>query len=294
MEISQQICCSLMATTVVVLTCAITQSAQAANAEPSESELIDAYRQAHDRRDLQAMLQLFCWDGVTPEVRKVTENGVKEMFEDKLLSVKMTTEHPKGRMNRYIKNGVTYGLNLPVLKELVVETPFLPKATPERSYYPVGLKEGHYLISLMAPVPNTATQTPTNSAGPTSHATESAKTARIADAGQHAVLPAKTPLTVRLEQAVGVKTIVTGGTFSAIFSNPVQVNSVTVIPAGAIARGIVTKRGEYSPEMTLTSVIVNGKSHSVRTVSITFNEQISYPADSEVSFDLVWPLELTH
>ena len=77
-------------------------------------------------------------------------------------------------------------------------------------------------------------------------------------------------------------------------SNPVQVNSVTVIPAGAIVRGTVTKRGEYSPEMTLTSVIVNGKSHSVRTVSITFNEQISYPADSEVSFELVWPLELTH
>src|SRR5437868_2806401 len=134
------------------------------------------------------------------------KNSVKEMFEDKLLSIKMTTEHPKGRMNRYIKNGVTYGLNLPVLKELVVETPFLPKATPERSYYPVGLKEGHYLISLMAPVPNTAAQTPTNSAGPTSHATESAKAAR-ADAGQHAIVPAKTPLTVRLEQAVGVKTI---------------------------------------------------------------------------------------
>jgi len=90
-----------------------------------------------------------------------------------------------------------------------------------------------------------------------------------------------------------VKTITTGGTFSAVFSNPVQVNSVTVIPAGATAQGVVNKAGEYSPQMTLTSVIVNGKPHSVTTVSITFNEQISFPAGSEVSFDLVWPLKLS-
>jgi len=293
MKISRQICYSMMATAVGLLSCANTQSAQAANAQPSESELIDGYREAHARRDLQAMLKLFCWDGVTPEVKKVTENGVKEMFEDKILSIKMTTEHPKGRMNRYIKNGVSYGLNLPVLRELVVETPFLPKAAPVSSYYPVGVKDGHYVISLMAPVPNSAVQRPSNSAGPISQPTESAKAAPISFVGQHAVVPAKTPLTVRLKHSVGVKTITTGGTFSAVFSNPVQVNSVTVIPAGATAQGVVNKAGEYSPQMTLTSVIVNGKPHSVTTVSITFNEQISFPAGSEISFDLVWPLKLS-
>jgi hypothetical protein len=205
----------------------------------------------------------------------------------------MTTEHPKGRMNRYIRNGVSYGLNLPVVEELLVETPSLPKATPERSYYPVGIKDGHYLIALMAPVPETAAQRPANSAGPISEATESAKAASSANAGHHTVVPAKTPLTVRLNQVVGVKTITTGGTFSAIFSDPVQLNSVTVIPAGANAEGIVSKRGEYSPEMTLTSVIVNGKPHSVKTASITFNEQISFPAGSDISFHLIWPMEVT-
>jgi hypothetical protein len=100
-------------------------------------------------------------------------------------------------------------------------------------------------------------------------------------------------LTVRLKQVVGVKTITAGGTFSAIFSDPVQVDSVTVIPAGATAEGIVSKSGEYSPQMKLTSVIVNGKPHSVTTESISFNEQISFPAGSEVSFHLVWPMEVT-
>jgi hypothetical protein len=283
----------MMAIAVVLWSCAATQSEQATNAQPSESELIDGYRRAHEARDLRAMLKLFCWDGVTPEIKKVTENGVKEMFEEKLLSIRMTTEHPKGRMNRYIRSGVSYGLNLPVVRELVVETPSLPKAAPERSYYPVGIKDGRYLISLMAPVPNTAAQKPTDSAGPTSQATESAKTVSIADAGQHAVVPAKTPLTVRLKQAVGMRTITTGGTFSAIFSEPVQVNGVTIIPAGADAEGTVSKSGEYSPEMTLTSVIVNGTPHSVKTASITFNEQISFPAGSDISFHLIWPMEVT-
>jgi len=294
MKISRQLCRSMMAMTVFLWSSATTKSEQATNAQPSQSELIDGYRQAHDRRDLQAMLKLFCWDGVTPELKKVTEDWAKEMFEEKVLSIKMTTEDPKGRMNRYIKNGVSYGLNLPVMAELVVETPSLPKAAPEKSYYAVGIKDGHYLIALMAPVPNTAAQRPTNLAGPISQPLDSAKALSIADAGQRAVVPAKTALTVRLKQAVGMKTIATGGTFSATLSDPVLVSGVTVIPAGANAEGTVSKSGEYSPKMTLNSVIVNGKPHSVTTASITFNEQISFPAGSEVSFHLVRQMEVTH
>ena len=290
MKKSGQICCSMMAT-ICLLGCANTLSAQAPNAQLLESEVIDAYRQAHDRRDLQAMGRLFCWDRVTPELKKVTEDGVKEMFEDKILSIRMTDEHPSGRMNQYIKNGLTYGLNLPVLRELVVETPSLPKAAPVSSYYPVGLKDGHYLISLMAPVPNTKAQTPANSAGPASQATER-EAAPIGNAGPQPVVPAKTPLTVRLEHELGVKTVT--GTFSAIFSRPVQVDGVTVIPAGATAQGVVTRTGEYSPQMTLTALIVNGKPHSVTTVAITFNEQISFPAGSEFTFHLVRPLKVAH
>ena len=217
----------MMVLALVLLSCATTNVGQVINAHPSESELIDTYRRAHDTRDLQAMLKLFCWDGVTPEIRKVMETRIKEMFEETLLSIRTTTEHPKGRMNRYIKNGVSYGLNLPVVSELVVETPSLPKAAPEKSYYPVGIKNGRYLISLMAPVANTAAQRLTDSAGPTSQASESAKTVSIPDAGRHEVVPAKTALTVRLKQAVGMKTIATRGTFSANFSEAVQVNGVT-------------------------------------------------------------------
>jgi hypothetical protein len=79
MKISRQLCRSMMAIAVFFWGCATTKSEQATNAQPSQSELIDGYRQAHDRRDLQAMLKLFCWDGVTPEVKKVTEEGERDV-----------------------------------------------------------------------------------------------------------------------------------------------------------------------------------------------------------------------
>jgi hypothetical protein len=281
----------VIASTIFLYSCRNTQSTQAAETQPSQSELIDGYRQAHDRRDLQAMLKLFCWDGVTPELRQMTEDGVKGMFEEKILRIKIADEHPKGRMNQYIRNGVTYGLNLPVVKELVLQTASSsPNVTPGSSYYPVGIKDGHYVIAVMAPVPNTGAKSPEDSLVPHS---ESAEPPVIVNAGQQVIVPAKTPLTVRLKQVVGVKLIDSGGIFAAILSDPVQVSGVTAVPAGAIVQGIVTRHTNYSPEMTLTSVAVNGKSYPLRTVSISFNEQISYPLGSELSFELVSPLHLT-
>src|SRR5919108_481452 len=156
MNTSQKICWSAVLITIIICGCAKIQSKE--NGHPSERELIDKFRQAHDRRDLQGMLDLFCWDGVTTELREVTEDAVKTSFDDKILTVKIISEHPKGRVSQYIKNGVTYGFNVPIEKELVIETPFLPKAEPLISYYPLGVRGGHYVIAQMAPVSKAAAQ----------------------------------------------------------------------------------------------------------------------------------------
>jgi hypothetical protein len=267
--------------------CAKTQSSPTA-AQPSQTELIEAFRQAHDRRNVQAMLNLFCWDGVTPELRKLTEDSVKTSFEDKIVSIKMTSEHPKGRMNEYIRNGMTYGFNLPVVMELVVDSPSLPNSGSSSDYYPVGIRNGKYLIALMAPIKNAAVQ---GTVAPPSQAAEDGKSAATTN-GEPVLVPAKTPFTVRLKQRVGVELLKTGGAFSAVFSDSVQVKGVIAIPAGANAQGLVTRTGKYSPQMTLTSVTVNGTPYKVTTTSIIFNEQVAYPAGSEATFDLVWPLDL--
>jgi hypothetical protein len=266
MRFSRQIVCSILV--VLLVSCVTERKASAAG--PSESELVEAYHQAHNRRDLQAMLKLYCWDRVTPEIRKMSEEGAKGMFDEKIVSIRMTSEHPPGRMNQYIRSGVTYGLNLTPVKELVVET-LVPNSPRASSYYPVGIKDGHYRIAVAAPVPTGATRAPEF---PASVTTARARAAGI-QRGQHVVVPAQTEITVQLKQVVGAKLLATGGAFTAVVSGPVQVNGMTVIPQGAAARGIVTQQGKYSPEMALTSITVNGKSRPVSTVTVSFNEQIS-------------------
>jgi hypothetical protein len=66
------------------------------------------FRQTHDHRDLQAISNLVCWDRVTPELRKLTEDNLRTTFDDKIEGVKLNTEHPQGRPDVYKRNGITY------------------------------------------------------------------------------------------------------------------------------------------------------------------------------------------
>ena len=268
----------------VLFSLAQIQSQELPRPQQSESELIDAYRQAHDRRDLEGMLKLFCWDKVTPEVRKVTEEHVKSSFEDNLLTVRITGEHPKGRVNQFVRNGVLYGFNLTVIKELVVESA-VPNGAPEMSYRPIGIKDDHYAIALMVPLPNSSATMQRSDDAPEKARAPLATTGKV-------TVPAKTRLTVRLDQMVGLKLVENGGGFSAKLSRPVQANGVTVLPAGATVEGLVKKEEKYSPEITLKSINVNGESWRVQTSTIVFNQQISYPQGTELTFDLQFPLDI--
>jgi len=258
------------------------QALQASGVDPAESQLVQAFRLAHNRQDLVAASRLFCWDGVTREIRHITERHLSESFDEPMLTVKMTDEHPKGRLDQFIKNGTTYTFNLPVVKELVVETGVI-SGTPQLTYYPVGLKDGHYAIALMAPVEIGTTGPAMEKPAPPAETSPVTKTGKI-------TLPGGTALTVRLDQNVGVNLIGSGGDFSATLIEPVQGNGVIVIPAGATAAGVVTKKAPYSPEMTLQSITFNGRSLKVRTAPITFNQAVSFPAGTQESFHLFFSM----
>jgi hypothetical protein len=230
------------------------------------------------------MLKLFCWDKVTPEVRKVTEEHLTSSFEDKILTVRITTEHPKGRVNRFLRNGVLYGFNLTAIKELVVESA-VPNGSPEMSYHPIGIKDDHYAIALMVPLPNGSATMQHSDDAPEKAPAPGATMGKL-------TVPAKTPLTVRLDQTVGLKLVESGGGFSATLSRPVQANGVTVLPAGATVEGLVRKEQQDSPEITLRSMSVNGKSWRIQASTIVFNQQISYPAGTELTFELQFPLNV--
>ena len=186
------------------------QSKELPRPQQSESELIDGYRRAHDRRDLEGMLALFCWDKVTPEIRKVTEEHVKDSFDDHILAVSITTEHPKGRVNQFLRNGIHYGFNLTVIRELVVESA-VPNGDPEMSYHPIGIKDDHYAIALMVPLPKGSATMQHSDDPPEKAPAPGARMAQV-------TVPAKTPMTVRLDQTVGLTLAESGGGFSATLS----------------------------------------------------------------------------
>jgi len=64
----------------LLLSCTSKQSTP--SARTSGDEFIATFRQAHDHRDLEAMSKLVCWDRVTPEMRKLTEDDFKTAFDE--------------------------------------------------------------------------------------------------------------------------------------------------------------------------------------------------------------------
>jgi len=263
---------------------------QSSNAIGSGSvpELVTAFRVAHDNRDLDGMMNLFCWDEVTAETRQVTEKEIEESFDSDISTLRTTTEHPRGRLNEFVRDGIPYGFNLTVIEELVMETA-LPKSGPQTVYYPIGVKNGRYFFAQMARETSTSPQM-VRRPSPVRPAANTQETEpRPSHTEAHKItIPAMTSMTVRLDQAVGMDLIAEGGKFSATFSDAVQVNGVTAIPAGSIARGVVTKQAAYSPEIKLEGITVNGQEIRLKTFPITFNERISFPANSEMSFHLMF------
>jgi hypothetical protein len=111
MKCFQLICWSLAAMSALVICSDSTLSEQNSTHTP-QSDFIEAFRRAHDRHDAEAMRKLFCWDGVTPQVRESAERH-SYAFEEKIVSIKMTSEHPAGRANELTRDSITYAFNLP-------------------------------------------------------------------------------------------------------------------------------------------------------------------------------------
>ena len=86
------------------------------------------------------------------------------------------------------------------------------------------------------------------------------------------MVPAGTPINVRLTQDIDVDTTQTGATFKAIVDDPVMVNGETAIPREARATIQVVNvaqsgkmKGADKIQMKLNSVAFGGKSHPVAT-----------------------------
>ena len=124
-----------------------------------------------------------------------------------------------------------------------------------------------------------------------------ARSAPLLTDGEHTrdgkvTIPATTPLTVKLDQVVSAKTAESGGGFTVTFSEPVRVDGIVMIPAGAAGAGLVTRNSQNGTEMELNSVFVNGRSYRVTTSPITFNQKAALRAGTKFTFDLMLSLNV--
>ena len=123
----------------------------------------------------------------------------------------------------------------------------------------------------LAACSKSSTESPDTSSGAGSATSSASKKTEAAAI----VVPAGTPLTVRLETALGSKTSNEGDPFEATLVDPIVVGEKTVIPKGASLTGEVTQahsagrfKGASSLNMTLKSVTIDGKPYAIQTSSV--------------------------
>jgi hypothetical protein len=109
--------------------------------------------------------------------------------------------------------------------------------------------------------------------------------------GSRVTIPATTALTVKLDQVVSAN-MPEGRDFTVTFSEPVQIDGILIIPAGATGAGLVTADAQHSRQIELNSIFVNGRSYRVTTSPIMLNPKNPFPPGKKVTFDLMFSLNV--
>jgi len=104
-------------------------------------------------------------------------------------------------------------------------------------------------------------------------------------------IPATTIFTVQLDQVVSAN-MTKGRDFTVTFSEPVQINGVLVIPAGATGAGLVSGDAQHGHQIELNSIFVNGRSYRVTTSPIMLNPKTPFQTGKKLTFDLIFALSL--
>lgn len=122
-------------------------STNSADTSPTRAQekLLAAYRAAHAKKDLGAMLALYCWDDVSEEMRETVRENVAAELRQPIADIKMQPAEP-GQHGPKEEGGIRWRPSLPVTA--VMEVRFHPgKPAPgewsvDRMGYTVGTKYG--------------------------------------------------------------------------------------------------------------------------------------------------------
>jgi hypothetical protein len=119
---------------------------------------------------------------------------------------------------------------------------------------------------------SSASPAATDSSSPAATGTDVANEAKPAPTPEIITIPAGRVISVRFGETLTSGKSAEGGSFSATVAEPVVVHGKTVIKRGASARGVVVSskgmghfKGGALLQVRLTSVTINGVSHTIQT-----------------------------
>jgi hypothetical protein len=123
--------------------------AQESTVRPPRSgeELAERYRQAHMRKDIQAITRLFYWGASTDKTRMLVRSFITHDVAHDILGVSVKPLDPKD-LTEYTQEGVRYRMTLPATAKLVID--FQPRSerggrvNSEQTSYFIGVRNGEY------------------------------------------------------------------------------------------------------------------------------------------------------
>jgi hypothetical protein len=119
-----------------------------------EDEFISTFRQAHERKDIDAISALVYWKNVAPDRKELQLQNISSKFPSTIASIEII--EPGNKSREFKKQGKVYRPNLKVVKVLSIkyepQKPIVGQVSFSESTYPLGELNGKYVIALAVPV----------------------------------------------------------------------------------------------------------------------------------------------
>jgi hypothetical protein len=117
---------------------------------PTLDDLAKTLQDAYRAKDIDAVLALFYMAGVDDATKASLIKNIQADFQNTVDSVELV-EPAANNLYQYTRDGITYGVNLPVIKETKVKFAKNASGITSTSFY-VGVHDGTYYLVTAAPV----------------------------------------------------------------------------------------------------------------------------------------------
>ncbi len=116
------------------------------DANDPQAALVAAYRAAHERKDVEAIFKLYCFDGASDDVRVVTRENIEHELRYPIAAARLAPL-PPGHSQVIQEGAVRLRPSLPEVAQLTVDYDTSNKAPGEfavsQAVLSIGMKGGH-------------------------------------------------------------------------------------------------------------------------------------------------------